>query len=310
MSTKILPKTFCQQAVIDFLFSFLNYIESQKRYSVNTCEAYLNDINNFLSFIANKYNKKIDVKDLKNLTVADFRSWLSFRLSNHVNHSNARALSALRSFFKFLEAKKLVINDQIVKVRTPKIAKSIPKSVDKFDIDQILQAIENFHDQMWQIKRDQALLILIYGCGLRISEALLIKAADFGQDFLIIKGKGNKERLIPVIPVVNSSILAYLKLSPYAIKKDQFLFISNKGSAINRRYVNELLIKIRRSLNLPEFISPHALRHSFATHLLESGVDLKSIQQMLGHKNLATTERYTKVNKQKLLESYNKFQIR
>ncbi len=310
MSTKILLKTFYSQSLVDILSEFFSFILTQKRYSVNTCDAYYRDINDFLAFLSQRVDKLIDLSDLHNLTAADFRSWLANRLNNHVNSSNARALSSLRSFFKFLEINELLINSEIKKIKTPKISNSVPKAIDKIDIDKILQYIDNTQQELWQIKRDKAIITLIYGCGLRISEALSLVKNSISKSHIRVFGKGRKERLIPILPIVSYNIEQYLKISPFVIVNNQGIFLSNSGLALNRRYVNAMLIKIRRDLNLSEFISPHAFRHSFATHLLESDVDLKSIQQLLGHKNLSTTERYTKINKSKLLSSYAKFQKR
>lgn len=290
---------------------YLSYLLTNKRYSKNTINSYLTDIIDFLFFFKERANlKNLELKNLEDFKVNDFRSWFSKRLNNHKNISNARALSAWRGFFKFLWQNSLINNSEISKIKSPKITKPIPKSVDEVDIKKILSEISKFYDEEWQIKRDQSLIILIYGCGLRISEALSLKLKSLQSDKLHITGKGNKDRVVPILPVVIKGIKEYLNLLPFDLLGDDFIYLSAKGKVYNRRSFNELLIKIRRNLNLPESISPHAFRHSFATHLLDMGVDLKAIQQLLGHTNLSSTERYTNVSKSKLIESYQKFQKR
>lgn len=295
----------------DVVNNFLILLLTQKRYSQNSVDAYKVDIVDFLYFLKDEKNIKFfTLQELENLSVSDFRSWLAKRLDNHKNISNARSLSALRSFFKFLWNESLTINCEIKKIKTPKVPKSLPKSIDKIEIEKILHEVVKFRKLEWQIKRDQALIILVYGCGLRISEALSLSLKSVQSDNLFIKGKGNKIRIVPILETVKNYIIQYLKSLPYDLGMDDCIFIANHKKPYNRRSFNDLLINIRRNLNLPETITPHAFRHSFATHLLESGVDLKAIQQLLGHVNLGTTERYTKVNKLKLLESYQQFQKR
>ena len=289
---------------------FLRFLEVEKRYSIHTLSSYQSDIFYFLDFLCKSKEGIIDNKILENLTTYDFRKWLSSRLENHNNASNARGLSSLRSFFKFCNNESFLKNQEIEKIKTPKIAKSIPKPVDEIDIKNILQEIENIYKKkesnIWQIKRDIALLTLIYGCGLRISEALSItKKSLENNQTLIISGKGKKQRMVPFLPMVKERINEYLDICPFEITDNQEIFLGLKGKTYSRRSFSDIIQKIRTNLNLQETITPHAFRHSFATHLLEAGGDLRTIQELLGHESLSTTQRYTKIDKKRLLDVFN-----
>jgi integrase/recombinase XerC len=297
---------------LNLIEKFFIYLEVDKKYSNHTITSYRNDLFHFNAFLFKLKGQKIDKKILQNLTVFDFRKWLFSRIEeNKINASNARALSAIRSFFRFLRKNELLINEEIEKIKTPKTAKPIPKSVDKIDIDKILEAIKEENQQNWQIARDLALLTLIYGCGLRISEALSLKRKNFdNNDTLIIDGKGSKQRMVPLLPIIKTRMKEYFSLCEFEIKNSDFAFVGNQGKTYLARVFSRLMQKIRRKLNLAETITPHAFRHSFATHLLESGGDLRTIQELLGHSSLSTTQRYTKVDKERLLSEFKKFSIR
>ncbi len=297
----------CDSTVITTVEKFLRFLEAEKRYSLHTVNSYRIDIFYFLDFIFKLRQQIISNNSLENLTVYDFRCWLAKRLEDHINSSNARAISSLRSFFKFCNQNNLIQNNQITKIRTPKVAKPIPKAVEKIDIDKILMEIIKIRKNQWQAKRDLALLTLIYGCGLRISEALLVNKKSLqNNQTLIVSGKGKKQRMVPLLPIVNQRINEYLQLCPFEINFEQPIFLTPKGKTLSRRDFSGLVQTIRINLNLAETITPHAFRHSFATHLLESGCDLRAIQELLGHENLSTTQRYTKIDKKHLLEVYAK----
>lgn len=311
MTPAITIITQCDPALINLLEKFLTFIKVEKRYSAHTVNAYRTDIFYFLDFLFKSKNNPITIADLENIMVRQFRSWLSARLDNHNNASNARALSSLKSFFRFCNEHQVLQNQEIEKVKTPKIAKSIPKAVDGIDIKNIIAHISKLHKSPWQSKRDEALLTLIYGCGLRISEALLVnkRSLENGQT-LIIHGKGKKQRMVPLLPIVIQKINDYLHHCPFDIKLDQPIFLTATGKQYSRRHFSASIQKIRLSLNLQDTITPHAFRHSFATHLLESGGDLRTIQELLGHESLSTTQRYTKVDKARLLNVFDKLHPR
>ena len=301
----------CDSEVIDLIDKFLQFLLVEKKYSINTLESYRTDIFYFFSFLAQNKQKKIAKSDVESVTVHDFRRWLASRLNDHVNSSNARALAALRSMFAFLKRNKLLSNAEISKIKTPKVAKTIPKAVDKVDIDKIFAAISQVRKTEWEAKRDIALLSLIYGCGLRISEALSVTKSHLenGQS-LIVSGKGKKQRMVPLLPFVTEKIAQYFAICPFVIKIDSPIFFGKNGKTQTRRDFAQLILHIRRNLNLSETITPHSFRHSFATHLLEAGGDLRTIQELLGHEGLSTTQRYTKIDKVRLLNVYEKFQKR
>lgn len=311
MSKSLEIKDLCDDFVNKIISDFFIFLQKEKKYSINTISSYDDDIVNFINFIYKSTNNIVDKNFLENMLVNDFRAWLSERLGDHGNNSNARAISALRSFFRYLNENNLVENRQIFKIKTPKISKSLPRAVEFSDIKKIIEKLENFHKNRWEVERDQAILFLVYGCGLRISEALsLNKIALQNQTNLVITGKGKKQRMVPLIPLIKNKIDNYLTQCPFKIKPQQPIFLTKNNKAYSRRSFAGLILNIRRALNLSEDITPHAFRHSFATSLLQENVDLRTIQELLGHESLSTTQRYTKVDRIRLLESFKKFSKR
>lgn len=285
---------------------FFDYLVVQKKYSNHTISSYKNDILDFCNFLYYVKGKKVGISIFEGLDLGDYRHWLAKRLENHTNSSNARALSAVKSMVSYCNKNGLIINDNIFKIKSPNLSKSIFKSVDEVDIESILVQLSKFSKIAWCAKRDEALLVLIYGCGLRISEALSVTKGDLNSSFIKIKGKGNKERSVPLLKLIKDSINEYLRMCPFKFDNASLIFVNQKGDPYSRRSFSALIANIRRSLNLSDTITPHAFRHSFATHLLENGVDLRSIQQLLGHESLSTTQRYTKVDKSRLLGEYQR----
>ena len=304
-------KELCDDFVNKIIIDFFLFLQKEKKYSSNTISSYQDDITNFIYFIYKATNKIIDKNFLEKLEVANFRSWLSERLSNHGNNSNARAISTLRSFFRFLNENNLIENRQIFRIKTPKVSKPLPRAIEFSDIKKIIEKLENFHKNRWEVDRDQAILFLVYGCGLRISEALsLNKIALQNQSNLVITGKGKKQRMVPLIPIIKNKIDNYLAQCPFEIKSQQPIFLTKFNKAYSRRSFAGLILTLRRALNLSEDITPHAFRHSFATALLQENVDLRTIQELLGHESLSTTQRYTKIDRVRLIESFKKFSNR
>lgn len=327
----LLTQEKCDMELEKIIEKFLRFLAVEKKYSYHTVSSYLTDIGYFFDFLSKAKEKIISKNDCENLTIYDFRRWLSARLNNHSNRSNARALAALRSFFHFLNENLLVKNREINRIKTPKIPKSLPKSVDESEIRKIFTAISQINKEPWQARRDEALLTLIYGCGLRISEGLAVSKNSLGstqtsddlqnyhlqegiegfeKNILVITGKGKKQRIVPLLPIVRKRIEDYLSICPFKADSNNSIFFAKSGKFYTRRHFAALMQKLRRNLSLSETITPHSFRHSFATHLLEAGVDLRSIQQLLGHESLSTTQTYTKVDKSHLLSVYEKFQKR
>ena len=299
--------------VKDFIEDFLFYLLSQKRCSNHTITSYRNDIFYFFSFLNNESKSPINKRKIESLEIADFRSWLVFRKNNNFsNSSTARAISCLRSFFKFHNRQTTIQNREIENIKTPKINKTLPRAVDKVDIDSITNLIAQFSKEEWLQKRDLALLTLIYGCGLRIAEALSITTShlDHHNQVIIIDGKGNKQRMVPILPIVWQRINDYLSLLPHKMNSHQPIFLGLRGKKYQPALFEKLVQNIREFLNLPNNITPHSFRHSFATHLLENGGDLRTIQELLGHSSLSTTQKYTKIDKKRLLEVYQKVSLR
>ncbi len=287
---------------------FLLYLATEKTNSKNTIISYRNDLNNFMFFIKEKLNRDLTVQTISQLSHSDFRAWLSFKKTkDYENTSISRGLSAVKSFYKYLSTNKKIKNPIVNLVKNPKIKKAIPKAIEKVNIDQIMDCIQDMRKNEWEIERDIALCTLIYGCGLRISEALNLKYSDFfrNSESITIIGKGQKARFVPLLPIIVERVKKYLKSCPYTIMPNDFLFKSNRGKQYSAPVFEKLIQNIRIMLDLPEEVTPHALRHSFATHLLANGADLRSIQELLGHSSLSTTQLYTKVDKERLLKVYN-----
>lgn len=282
----------------------------EKGYSNNTLSSYRTDIFYFIDFLFRSRAACVSKKNIEEISVYDFRKWLLERRADHVNSSNARALASLRSFFRFLSKNEILQNSEIEKIKTPKVVKPLPKAVDNFDIKKILLTIPKVQKVEWKAKRDVALLTLIYGCGLRISEALAVTKNDLkNAQTLTVTGKGKKQRMLPLLPVIKKRIDEYIISCPFEIEDSSPIFRS--GDKVFTRYeFDNLISKIRKILGLSHEVTPHAFRHSFATHLLEAGADLRSIQDLLGHENLSTTQSYTKIDKSRLLSVYRKFNRR
>jgi integrase/recombinase XerC len=293
------------KTTIEVVNDFLEYMEIQKRSSHNTIIAYRADIFYFLKFIAKELKRFPSLKDLSELKLKDFRSWLIFRNKDDFDkNSTIRAISVVKNFFLFTERKNLLHNLHIKNLSSPKKDKKLPRSIDVIDIKSIIFAVKNFVLQDWCQKRDLAIIFLIYSTGLRISEAFCVVRSDLKKDYVKIYGKGGKERKIPLLPLVKEKITTYLKCCPHKIKENEEIFLGVRGGSYNKTIFQKLIKDIRNYLQLPESITPHAFRHSCATHILENGGDLRSIQELLGHSSLATTQKYTKIDKNYLMKSY------
>lgn len=301
-----LDPTAGNNAVAQSYRDFLIYLKDEKRYSSHTLSAYAHDLESFLRFLATHLGVAPSEIDLTNLKTVDFRAWLARLAANDKAKTTiARAMSSVRSFFKWMERNDILVNPAIGSVRTPKLPSSIPKPITEADAVEALVLAGEMSDEAWVNARDIAVLTLLYGCGLRISEALNLNVEDItGRDVITILGKGNKERLVPVLPIVASAIKEYLGLSPFSTTAQEALFKGKRGGRLNPRSIQQLMQKVRFLLGLPKSATPHALRHSFATHLLSAGGDLRTIQELLGHASLSTTQRYTQVDTGRLLASY------
>ncbi|MBE6445696.1 MAG: tyrosine recombinase XerC [Alphaproteobacteria bacterium] len=294
--------------VLKYIKDWQTWLKDERRYSSHTLDAYARDLAIFLSFLHDYTDKIPDINDLKEADVRTFRSFLSQRNNKHIEKSSiSRELSTIKNFYSWLAKKKLINNTAISVISSPKIGKYLPKAIDVDETFNVLDVAKDFAKSEWQGLRDVAIFTILYGCGLRISEALSLNFGDINHNnFLKIKGKGNKERIVPVLPVVREKINAYLEACPYNIKQGEPLFLGARGERISPRIVQRTLEKIRKYLGLTDNLTPHALRHSFATHLLANGTDLRSLQELLGHASLSTTQRYTDVQIETLKREYSK----
>ncbi len=280
-----------------------DWLVHERRYSNHTVTNYCRDVDAFLSFLRTHLDEPPDKGALARATTLDFRAWLADRHARGFSRpSTARALSAVRSFFRQLARQGFVENTALNAIRAPKLPQSVPKALDAGDaLDLIAAAGAVTGAAPWLAARDKALLLLLYGCGLRIGEALGLTPRQAGAGGSIrVLGKGNKERVVPLLPAVSKALAAYIRLRPFAAEPDAPLFIGVRGGPLNPAQAQARVRQLRRELGLPETATPHALRHSFATHLLAGGGDLRSIQELMGHESLSTTQRYTAVDAARL----------
>lgn len=287
---------------------WLRWLATEKRAAPLTLDAYRRDLSGFLAFLQTHLGGPVDFGALADLRPADMRAWLAHRTQTRelARSSTARALSAVRSLFRYLDRTDRLHNAGIATIRGPKLPHSVPKALTERDSFDLIADAASQARLPWIAARDTAVLTLIYGCGLRIAEALGLNREDApGTDTMVVRGKGGKERLVPVLPAVIEAIEAYLVACPVALAPDGPLFVGIKGGRLNPRVVQKLMQDLRGLLGLPETATPHALRHSFATHLLAGGGDLRTIQELLGHASLSTTQRYTDVDTEGLLDVYN-----
>lgn len=274
------------------------YLSLQKNYSNHTMISYNNDLKHFLEFM-NYYNSDIVTIDyIKTADIRLMRSWLAKRkCDNFVTSSIARGLSAVKNFYKFLEKTAKLHNHVVFTIKSPKKNKLLPKALSEEEVIISLDHIEEYGNIKWIELRNKALLVLIYASGLRISEALSITKFHLQNlEFIKIIGKGNKERIIPWLTIARNLITEYLEQLPYELKNDEPIFRGKQGRKLQPPVFNRELIKLKRFYGLSEHLSAHSFRHSFASHLLENGADLRSIQELLGHKSLSTTQSYTRTS--------------
>jgi integrase/recombinase XerC len=283
------------------------WLAGERRASAHTVAAYGRDLAFFLDFLTEHLGAVPNLSAIDGLRPADFRAYLARRASDKIDRSSlARGMSVLRGFVRFLQRRGLASTAALAALRSPKLPPGVPKPLTVADAIAAVDMAGDLCREGWQGKRDTALLALIYGCGLRLSEALgLTRSEAPTGEMLTIVGKGRKERRLPVLPAVRAAIADYLAVCPYALAADGPLFVGAGGSPLYPRLVQRQMETLRGKLGLPDTATPHALRHSFATHLLGAGGDLRAIQELLGHASLSTTQRYTTVEAERLLAIYD-----
>ena len=292
----------------DVIMDFLEYLTDTKNYSAHTVTAYESDIRDFISFYERFTGSTLFVRDMSNIDTMCFRSYLADAQRRGLSAKTVgRSLSSLRSFFKFLTKKYNVQNEAIGLISSPKIPRKISKAIDTIDVENMRGAIRAIDaNEPWISARDWALVVLLFCSGLRISEALSLRNCDVAShpDVLRIMGKGSKERLVPVLPIVWDAIDKYVSLRPFGNDKNDELFRSVRGLPMSPRMAQKVIEHLRNYLQLPDYVTPHALRHTFATALLADGADIRSLQELLGHSSLSTTQLYTKVNMAEITNAY------
>jgi len=285
---------------------WLDHLAGEKRASPKTLDGYGRDVANFLGFMAQHRGAPASLASLDGLKTSDFRAWLAARRRDGVGPATlARALSALRSFYAYLDRRWGVTAPALALVEGPKRPRPKPKPVSEDAARQILEETQSRGGEPWVEARDAAILSLLYGCGLRIAEALTLTGADVPLgEILRITGKGDKTRIVPVLPAVRDAVAAYVTACPYQLDRDAALFRGVRGGPLSARPIQKLMVSLRSRLGLAPSATPHALRHSFATHLLAHGGDLRAIQELLGHASLSTTQIYADIEPARLVAAH------
>lgn len=293
-------------AARDALQSWLDTMRALKASSENTITAYRADVLDFIAFLTLHHAEPQGLAPLSRVTTADMRAWMAnLRSGGAGSRSVARKLSAVKSFYRWLAEREGYEPTAVLLTRAPKFQNKLPRPLSEDAARQVIETVDLQSSEPWISARDVAVVTLLYGCGLRISEALGLMGRDLPiGDTLRILGKGNKERLVPVIPVARRAVTTYVAQCPYDIGPDTPVFRGKRGGALNPRLISKVVQQARMQLGLPSSATPHAMRHSFATHLLSAGGDLRSIQELLGHASLSTTQAYTAVDQARLLQVY------
>lgn len=324
----------CQADLCDVLAQWQTYLKFEKNVSPHTLRAYITDLSQFLNFLAHHYAKAVSINDLSGAAVRDFRAWLSQKAAKgNATSSRARSLSGVKNFLRWMDKQGIAHTASVSVIRSPKLPRKLPRPIQE---GQAFTLLREAPDDTWTDLRDKALFTLLYGAGLRIDEALSLNIKDWplspspsaasqplpsphggegdpspSEDrvrgaslFLRVMGKGRKERQVPLIKEILPPLEAYRAACPYAEEPDRALFLGARGARMKQQIAQKAMRSLRVTLGLPENVTPHALRHSFATHLLQNGANLREIQELLGHASLSTTQRYTDVNAEELLKIY------
>ncbi|MCR9147468.1 MAG: tyrosine recombinase XerC [Rhodobacteraceae bacterium] len=295
-------------AARDALATFLDHQKSLRGASPNTIDAYARDVGGFIAFMTEHRAEPQGLAALARIEISDMRAWMAFTRGREVGaRSLARKLSSVKSFYRWLSEREGFDASAVLSARAPKYQRKLPRPVSPGAARDMIDTLDTQHPEAWIGARDQAVVTLLYGCGLRISEALGLTGRDLplGQSLRII-GKGGKERVVPVIAPAIAAVDRYLHLCPYPMEPDVPVFRGLRGGALSPRMVQKVMARVRAQLGLPATATPHAMRHSFATHLLNAGGDLRAIQELLGHASLSTTQAYTAVDSARLMDVYRR----
>ncbi len=285
---------------------WVTYLGVEKRFSKHTLRAYRADLEYFFDFLTRHMGRPPSMADLGDTSIRDFRSWLSKKtMEGSGAATRARSLASLRNFLKWLDKNGHLHNPAIASIRTPKQPRRLPRALPPKEAKEVLQHADELPVQEWVGARDKALFTLLYGCGLRIDEALQLNFGNRPKNGEVrVIGKGSKERMVPVLPIVEKMLEQYIAVMPLGWDKDMPLFVGSRGGRLNQGVAQRQLRNLRKAFGLPESLTPHALRHSFATHILVNGGDLRTIQELLGHASVSTTQRYTDFDNAQLMAIY------
>ncbi|MBK9586830.1 MAG: tyrosine recombinase XerC [Alphaproteobacteria bacterium] len=296
----------CAADLAEKLNQWGEWLRVEKNLSRHTLRAYGGDVGHFVSFLFEHLGKNPGLNDLSEISLRDFRSWMSRKaMEGASNASRARSLSGIKNFLSWLDKQGVMHNAAIKTVRTPKQAHKLPRPLHEQQARAVIENAGLAEKQDWIGARNMALFMLLYGCGLRIDEALSLNTEHLPRDGLLrVIGKGRKERQVPVLPIVEKTLRGYMNARPVPAEKGEAIFIGARGGRLNQGVAQRAMREVRGLLGLPENATPHALRHSFATHLLQNGANLREIQELLGHASLSTTQRYTEINAQEMLKIY------
>ena len=288
------------------VLAWQNWLTSEKRVSEHTLAAYRFDVGNLFHFLGVHRGRQLNCATLAALTLTDFRSWLAYNAANELDAaSRARAVAGVRNFYRWLDRTGQLHNGAVELIRLPKQTRRLPRPVSEKAAADIVELASAMQEEGWVGLRDEALFTLLYGAGLRISEALNLRHKDLVEGKrLVVNGKGNKQRAVPLLPVVSDALAKYIAACPKAAAENDPVFIGARGEQLNPAVAQRHMRALRRHLGLADSVTPHALRHSFATHLLAGGADLRSLQELLGHSSLSTTQLYTQVDAGQLQQAY------
>jgi integrase/recombinase XerC len=294
------------EAARDALLTWLATQKALKGAAANTIDAYARDVGDFLRFMTLHNGETQGLGALSRITTSDMRAWMAHTRGGDVGpRSLARKLSAVKSFYRWLSEREGFEPTAVLATRSPKFQRKLPRPLSPEAASDMINTLDAQSLTPWIAARDQAVVTLLYGCGLRISEALSLTGADLPLGSVLrIIGKGGKERLVPVIEPARAAVAQYARLCPYDIPRNGPLFLGARGGALSPRLIQKVMEQARAQLGLPATATPHAMRHSFATHLLNAGGDLRAIQELLGHASLSTTQAYTGVDTARLMEVY------
>lgn len=281
------------------------YMTTERRYAHNTVELYTHYVHGLLRFLQQHQGRPVAIKHLADLSVSDFRSWLAHLAAHNINTTTrSQHVTGVRQFFKWLEVHGIAACQGLDQLQTPKRARHLPRALNEADSQTLLQNADSMANSPAEAARDMMMLTLLYATGMRISEMLALNIGDIkNRTEVIVTGKGNKQRLVPLLPVVQDMLGIYLPHHPQPHDTAP-LFLGARGGRLYAAAVQTRLRQLRQLLNLPEHLTPHAMRHTFATHLLRHGADLRTLQELLGHASLSTTQGYTAVDTDHLLDVY------